>query len=1031
MGMRMRLWHAMIRLLAGCFAVGWFGLAVAPIRGGDKCQAVLDGLRDPKREMYDLALDYLEAMRTSPMADKAFQETIDCQVGITLLLGNASLPPDEREKRLDEARGYLQKFLADHEQHALAASAKRYLATILIEQAQVKTQRSRQAELSAVEKQRLLDDARSLLQEAQQSLSALDTQIGKRLKGYKSVKKEDVTAIAARERLQNEAILTRLALAGILYAQSQTYEPGSKQWREQLASAAAEFSKYYWLYNKWLGCGDFRLREALCYKELGQYTRALQVLDELAAPQPDDNEVARRFRTTATAMALQIDLLPQVKRYQEACDTYEKWEMSSERPGESINLVHVIKYRGGEAALEYARLLDAGDEIESGRRKDYLARAKDLLTAAANSSGEYRLRARVKLTDPLLVIGASFGEAAKGYAEARDLAGIAWDQLQQSRLKPEQVRQLRAAALRYYRFALAHAPRDVKIEQLNLIRFRLEYLNWLEGDCYDAVVLGEFLARRYTDRPEAQAGAHVALYAYLRLCGEAGVGDDRRLENTRLSALAQFVAQRWPHTAAADDAWMVLARAAALNQDLETTLECLDHVAADSPQRGKAELVAGQALWQACLDAARLPEERQPTQTKMTAMISQSRKLLEDGVRRLRKPVDDGKEAPFELAAASLALAQICLETGDGPKAIAWLNDPKLGPQTLVNKAGSQVADRGNLRVDTLKTTLRAWVATQQLEKADATLTALEQAAGNTANLTRIYLSLGRQLEESLKRIRAEGNETEAAKVARGFDFFLTRVADRPAAATSFASLYWVAETFMNLGSSMDPGSGKPPDEAAEYYQKAAAAYRKIIEACRANPQFAPQPGLMAGIQIRLARCLRRLARYQEALDTLVEVLKARGARIDPAVVEAQREAANVYQAWGETAPENYVRAMHGGHPVRRQDGEVVNLIWGWALLSLKVQPHKPFQDVFHEARYNLAQCRLNWALGKADDEKANLLALAEQDVLNVQRLDPQVGGRKWYDKYDALLRKIQQFRGMKDDQQGLKAAEGRLSAAK
>ena len=47
-------------------------------------------------------------------------------------------------------------------------------------------------------------------------------------------------------------------------------------------------------------------------------------------------------------------------------------------------------------------------------------------------------------------------------------------------------------------------------------------------------------------------------------------------------------------------------------------------------------------------------------------------------------------------------------------------------------------------------------------------MNALEKAGGD-ANLTRIYLSLGRQLEESLKRIRAKGNQEEAAKVARGF----------------------------------------------------------------------------------------------------------------------------------------------------------------------------------------------------------------------------------------------------------------------
>ncbi len=97
----MRSWHCMVRLLAGCIVAGCLGLPSSPLFGGDRCQAFLDGLRDPKREFYDVALDYLETMRTSPMADKAFQEVIDYEVGVTLLQGAKFLPPAERERQLD------------------------------------------------------------------------------------------------------------------------------------------------------------------------------------------------------------------------------------------------------------------------------------------------------------------------------------------------------------------------------------------------------------------------------------------------------------------------------------------------------------------------------------------------------------------------------------------------------------------------------------------------------------------------------------------------------------------------------------------------------------------------------------------------------------------------------------------------------------------------------------------------------------------------------------------------------------------
>ena len=81
----------------------------------------------------------------------------------------------------------------------------------------------------------------------------------------------------------------------------------------------------------------------------------------------------------------------------------------------------------------------------------------------------------MKLGDPLLVVGARVRGGAEDYAEARDLAGIAWNQLQQAGLKPEQVGQFGAGAA-YFRYALADAPRDVKIDELNGIRSHLAYL---------------------------------------------------------------------------------------------------------------------------------------------------------------------------------------------------------------------------------------------------------------------------------------------------------------------------------------------------------------------------------------------------------------------------------------------------------------------------------------------------------------------------------------------------------------------------
>ena len=91
----------MARLIAAGL-MAWCFIAIhSPLDGGEPSQAFLKALRS--HEYYDVALDYLNAMRTSPLADKAFQETIDFEIGATLEESARKLPLKEREEQLDKA----------------------------------------------------------------------------------------------------------------------------------------------------------------------------------------------------------------------------------------------------------------------------------------------------------------------------------------------------------------------------------------------------------------------------------------------------------------------------------------------------------------------------------------------------------------------------------------------------------------------------------------------------------------------------------------------------------------------------------------------------------------------------------------------------------------------------------------------------------------------------------------------------------------------------------------------------------------
>jgi hypothetical protein len=1012
----MRRCQSAARLLVGCLGAGCLLLSATALRGADRCKEFVDGLRAPERGYYDVALDYLEAMRGSPLADKAFRKTIDYEIGVTLLEQCRTLPTAGRAAELEKARTCFQKFLAAHLEHPLVVSANRHLAGVLIEQGRLDKEIARQSGKLPDDRDRLLEQARGLFADAQKALAVVDAQLNKTQKSFGRVDPSDAAAIQRRDRVRGEIILTRLALANALYEIAFTYEPDSNRRKLALEDAAAKFGEYYWKYEQWLGGCVFRLEEARCYKELGDYANAMSILDGLATLRAGDEQGFRQIRTAATKLALQTLLMPKVKKYKDAWAWYEKWESNNEQSGESDADATAVTYLGGEAALELARAVNRNDADQAEVRHEYLKRAKDLLSLAASSPGEYRKKARLLFTDPLLTAGQVHVETPKSYADACDRAKLAWERLQDTNLTPDEMDRFRAEARECFRFALAHSPGEAKIDDRNAIRYCLAYLDWAAEDYYDAAVLGEFLARRYSDGTHAQRGAEIAMMAYARLCGEIVAGDDRKFETGRMMAIADFITHRWPNTPVADGARMLQIRTAMAKKDTAKALDCLARIADDSPRRGDAELIAGEGLWNVFFEAAGLPEEQQPTKDAMTKTLSTARKLLEEGLARLRKPVDAGGEVSYSLEVGALTLAKIYLQMGEGGKAVKCLDDPKIGPHTLAT-ANNKTIDHGSFRVAACESALRAYVATQQLDKAQEAMNALEKAGG--VNVSQVYMSLGRQLEASLKRLRAEGDDKAAAKAARGFEFFLTRLAARPAAESNFATLYWVAETFMTLGDGLPASDGKPPAEAMEYYRKAAGVYEKILNACESDAKFAPKPGAITAVQIRLAGCLRCQREFAKSLQVLVEVLKTR-----ETLLQAQREAAYTYQAWGADEPGYYVLAIRGGHKAERKDGSVSNLVWGWGAIARRVQYLKKFNNDFHEARFNLALCQLKYAESKTGKERNDQLHQAERAILVIQTIEPNMGGQKWYGQYDTLLRSIQGLLGVKEDKRGLKATE-------
>ncbi|MGE0610200.1 MAG: tetratricopeptide repeat protein, partial [Pirellulales bacterium] len=586
--------------------------------------------------------------------------------------------------------------------------------------------------------------------------------------------------------------------------------------------------------------------------------------------------------------------------------------------------------------------------------------------------------------------------------------------------KEKEQRDAWLSAFNYAKLSLDLRDEESPIDDVNLIRLQYAILLFEAKRFAEAAVLGDFVSRHY---PKSGAiGRNAGMVALHSLIGEynANQTEDKKFEVDHLVSIAEHIAKTWPSDAEADNAWMLLASLAIREKDYVQAAEYLSNVPEESPRRGEADLQAGQSLWSAYVAASRLPEEERPSKAELDAQVQKAQQVLEQGIERMRAGISDPRQVAYNLVAAEMTLAQIYVGAGAPDKAVARLETADSGPLALVRAKSPVVMDKGTFPEDTYKAALQAYVGSQQLEKAEAIMAELEEmVAGKpdaAAQLTRIYIKLGQDLEDHVKRLRELKQTDDLDKVLQTFEAFLTRIAARPSGNT-FSSLNWVAETFLRLGSGLHSGDDPLTPQAKTYYEKAVSTYEAMKAQGQSDPAFLPSPQYVTGLDIRIARCKRSLGQYKESLDLLGGILK-----VNDKILEAQLEGAQTYQAWAkaENKMSYYDSAIAGGRKDRKTR---VPLFWGWARIASMVQGDPKYEAIFHEARFNLADCHFRQAMMQSSPDKEKTLNIAARDIIITYKLFPKMGGPEQLSKYNRLLKTIQSAQGNRqpDGLEGLK----------
>jgi len=1031
-----------LRLLA-LFGLGSL-IASSLATASEPAQAFLEGLRE--RGYFDTAIDYLQSAQENPAVSDSFKTTLVYERGVTLVAG-ARLQRDSalREQQLDEAQKILQQYIAGQPGSLYAFSARSQLGNVMVERARSRLEKSKK--LAQNEKTPVLKQSRDLYGQANKEFAALVEELRAKLKTYPAAldEKKEAKKIEERDRYRQDFLQAQLLVAATKEELADTLNKGSKEWTAALTAAADTYKKIFEDYRTRIAGLYARMYQGRCFQKLGKHKEAIAFFNELLA-NPDSPE----FRTLRMkVMSLAVDSWLAQDLYPEVLDKAVKL-IDGARPSEdkTDDLMH-LRVAAARACKAYADQLKKKNPKDPNIRK-LLRDGRALVTYASKFPSDQQDAARRLLPE------FAAGEVEPGarpqpktFVEAKNAARQAVDDMQSAGilvktlptrmlgLKGSELadvkRQLEEAkqqvarnqddAMEYCRLALKLADSETDLNDINLVRYLLCYLLYSEKNYYDAVVMGDFLARRYPDSVGARPCAKIVLASFVNLYAQNQT-DDKDFETSQIEEIADYIVKKWPDQPESDEALNTLIPFMIRAKKLDQAQAYLARIPADSPQRGSAELKTGQALWASYLENSRQLRAWQDgsepppdgfdaaaDQKELEVLKAKAKSTLSDGVERMRK----SGEVSRILATAVLSLAQIYVDTNEAKKAVTLLEDPKIGPLTLVENNDPAVSDDA-LVEEIYKTALRAYISSlgtsgvntkAAIEKARRIMDKLKKRMADDAQgqqrLVVIFVSLARDLQRQMEIADAAAKKS----LGVGFETFLTEVA---ADATELNTLFWVGDTYRGMGESFGTNLKSMTPEAKNYFTKAAATYQKILDRGKKEPAFLP--GMMAtSVQISLAKTKKNMGDYVGAREILESILKT-----TPTMLPAQVEAAKLYQDWGgtgKTQEDNYVRAIVGARPDKAKNNQ--NTIWGWGEIARRTANNPQFKDQFYEARYNVALCRYQYALAQGDAaKKKEQLQRAKSDIALTAGLYPELGGDERKRQYDNLLKNIQKALGQR-----------------
>lgn len=974
-----------------CLLFFFLTFVVCPSRftfGEEKYLEFLQGLRD--RNYFDYAILYLDQLSQRPALPAELRPVILYEKAITLRDSSRSLRVAEKQtEQLDQALAFLEQFAKDFPDHPRAGDANFDRAAILLQKASVEINQAKSPSNKG-SKSEFQARGRDLVRRARDVLKLAHDQHEATVKAFPTFidEQKDPKLHAERERVTRALVVEAMELARCAYEEAQTYDPASREFKQTLTEAIDEFEKVYVPYRTQLGGQLARAWQGKCYEEQGELQQAMAIYDNILE-QPEDDPSFQNLKAQTLLFKLiclhkQGDSQqgePQKEVYQHVVDFADEW--LKKNAGDSKTAIGLgIQWEQARAqeALGDNRNLPPPDQARFWRQAQMTAQN------ISKFSGEYkdhalamtqRLQGKLggKESKPQ-TFEAAYSQAAQAFQAAQAVKKELESATKQKRPQEELTRLTQDwtsalhDAARNFELAITLVGKKDSLKEVTNARYFQAQSYFYLGKYYEAAVLGTFVARTTADDENNMAldAAYIAMLAFNRAYFENRAEPDKKQDDLRLVIKsANFIAERWPDSDKANEARMTLGRMYATDKNPSEAAEWFSKVPESDAKYPEAQLAAGQAYWLAYNSASRQPPEQRPSAEKLSEWKVIAEKHLRTGIDKLSATLPKEGAVPIELVSTKFNLAQIMLSQGKPAESAKILLDD---PQSLVKAVSAP--DEANrpasgpqsrlwaMNVNKLLLLSYISLGHDKLNEARDTMKKLEAIASGDpgADLTELYVGLGRGLKAELEQFRANGETERFDKQMEAFELFLDDIFKRQEGQT-LGSLSWIGETYATLGEiSTDRG------KTATYYDRATSAFNRIVSRSQNEADFV-SPDQLLNVKVRLVHCNRLKKDFEPAEQMLIEVLKARGNDL-----RTQVEGAYVYQDWGSNADHNKLIIAISG---RKDIG-----LWGWGGVAKRLQQQKSLLerpdliDLYIDARYNVTLCRYRYVreLGPKDKPK-------------------------------------------------------------